>query len=513
VAIAGSSGGAFNRQAAAQRLLKLQAPRFMTWPAQEVLRMNAAGSHDLSQAQAQLGAATLASGGSAPPASSLTNVRVNNPAEDSNQVDQTTQSETAVAVSGSHVAVGFNDSQRSLLALTAATNLTGYAYSTDGGASFTDGGVLPNATGFINLGDPWLASDRGGNMFFGTLAIGGLNGNLDVAVAKSTDGGKTWGAPVPLVRPGPQVLYIGDKDAVTTGRDPDVASRDVVYAAWDDFTISPTAFSFGLAVAHSTDGGATWQVTHADTFTPGNGCTFTQYIGAQPIVDPASGTLFVAAEKIHVDDPNCVGLAPTFSEAIFKSTDGGKTFGPGVKIADVTPSFPNGLLELGPGQYMRNLEFPTLAFFGGALYASWNDGASGHSHIRLAKSTNGGASWSISPVTSGSDDELQPALSADTALHVIYYRRNPNRTLDVFDSDSTNGSTFTVSRVTTQSSPGVFTVPQFDPVIAFGYMGDYIANASDGTHQYFAWGDNRDTVTNWLWPNGRHDPNVYFAKR
>jgi hypothetical protein len=67
--------------------------------------------------------------------------------------------------------------------------------------------------------------------------------------------------------------------------------------------------------------------------------------------------------------------------------------------------------------------------------------------------------------------------------------------------------------VTTTSFPGVLTVPQFDPIIAFGYMGDYIANVSDGNRQYFAWGDNRDRVTNFLWPQGRNDPNVYFAKQ
>ena len=48
---------------------------------------------------------------------------------------------------------------------------------------------------------------------------------------------------------------------------------------------------------------------------------------------------------------------------------------------------------------------------------------------------------------------------------------------------------------------------------AFGYMGDYIANVSDGSHQYFAWGDNRNRVTNFLYPNGRADPDVFFAKQ
>ena len=85
-----------------------------------------------------------------------------------------------VTVSGANVAVGFNDSQTALLALTAGGDLTGYAYSTDGGASFTDGGALPNAPGFVNFGDPWLAHDRAGRMYFSNLALDGTSGNLDV---------------------------------------------------------------------------------------------------------------------------------------------------------------------------------------------------------------------------------------------------------------------------------------------------------------------------------------------
>jgi hypothetical protein len=42
---------------------------------------------------------------------------------------------------------------------------------------------------------------------------------------------------------------------------------------------------------------------------------------------------------------------------------------------------------------------------------------------------------------------------------------------------------------------------------------DYIGSATDGTNQYFAWGDNRDVVTNFMWTHGRHDPDVFFAKQ
>jgi hypothetical protein len=511
------------RQQFAQHLLKTEAAQLMTWPAQAFLRMQATGDRSLAGGIAgrqalPSGTAGAAAAGPAVPSANLPNVRVNNPALDTHQADQTTQSETTIAVAGSHVAVGYNDSQQTGLIFTAGSNLSGYSYSANGGKSFTDGGVLPNAPEFNNLGDPWMASSRNGTMYYSTLAGDNLNFNLDVAVARSTNGGTTWSAPVPVFRPPFAIAYSADKDALAVGPDPVMHARDNLYVAYDDFsldTVTGQAFN-GLPVARSTDGGRTWQLTYADKFIlPTTGCSFQQYIGATPIVDKLTGTLYVTAEKIAVNDPNCTGAPATFSEWIFKSTDGGKTFGPGVKIANVTPATPNGLLFLGPGRYARTIEFPSPAIRGGAIYVAWNDGGQGgHSHIRLATSTNGGSTWSVSFVTGGNGDEVQPALSADSqGLHLLYYHRYPNNTIDVLIGNSLNGTSFATKRVTSQPFRGTLTVPQFDPIIAQGYMGDYIANVGDGSHNYFAWGDNRNSVTDFLYPHGRNDPDVFFAKQ
>ena len=506
------------RQQFAQHILKTQMARFMTAPAQAALHMQATGNRQFTQGvvslppvRANIGKATAA----AIPSAHLRNVRVNNPALDTHQVDQTTQSETTIAVAGRKVAVGYNDSQQSLLSMTAGSNITGYSYSRNGGRTFTDGGTIPNGPELLNFGDPWMGSDRAGTMYYSTLAAEGFNGNLLVAVARSTNGGKTWSTPVPVFNPA--FPYFGDKDALAVGPNPTVTTRDNIYVAYDDsFFNLQTSQSFnGLPVARSTNGGRTWHLAYADKFLlPQRGCSFQQYIGATPIVDRPSGTLYVTAEKIAANDPHCNGAPPTFSEWIFKSTNGGQTFGPGVKIANVTPATPNGLLFLGPGRYMRTIEFPSPAIRGNKIYVAWNDGASGRSHIRLATSTNGGATWSVSFVTSGNGDEVQPALSADSSgLHLLYYHRNPNNTLDVLIGNSRNGTSFVTKRVNSQSFQGSLTIPQFDPIIAPGYMGDYIANVIHGSHDYFAWGDNRDRVTNFMYPNGRNDPDVFFARK
>jgi len=509
-----------SQQAFAQHLQQLGVDRFMTAPAQAALAMAAAGNRQLGPTgppgqgsdEPLVGAAKVAKSQAAIAGIGLNNVRVNNPSEDSHFIDQTTQSETTIGVHGSNVVVGFNDSQAALLALTAGADLTGYAYSTDGGSSFTDAGSLPNAPAFINLGDPWLGTDRSGNFYYSNLMIDGTTGDLDIGVAKSTNGGKTFAAPT-KVSPSNDLFYFGDKDALAVGPDPTTKTSDDIYVAWDDqFLDQNFNFFTGLPVARSTDGGQTWHVTYADKVPADTtGCSFTQYIGATPAVAP-SGTLYVAAEKISVDDPGCTGGTLTFSEVLFGSANGGQSF-VGHQIATVTET---GDLNLGPGMVMRNLEFPSIAVApNGTVYVAWNDGSSGNSNIRLAASTNNGYSWTRSWATQGTLDKVQPALSADgSGLHLIYYQRNTNNTLDVLAANSTNGgATFTTTRVTSVSFPGVFTDPQFDPIIAFGYMGDYIANVTNGSTRYYAWGDNRDKVTNFLWPQGRHDPNVYFARQ
>jgi hypothetical protein len=373
-------------------------------------------------------------------------------------------------------------------------------------------------------------------MYYSSLAIALLpnRAGIDIGVAKSTNGGRSWSTPTiasaslgDCFGSGDSsfCFYFADKDALTVGPAAGAKAKDVLYDSWDDFPCDQVNCYSGVPVARSSDGGQTWQVSYADKIPsfsvqcdPNTGqcanCTVQQYIGAAPSVDPKDGTLYVAIEKIMQVDTTCSGSVTTqFAEMIFKSTDGGQTFGPGVKIADVTSAV-NGLLELAPGKYMRDLELPTVALTNNALYVAWNDGASGSSHIRLAKSTDGGQTWSLSWATQGSNDELQPALSSDNAgLHLLYYQRNNDNTLDVLVANSQNGNGFVARRVTSVSFPGALTFPNFDPLIAWGYMGDYIANVSDGTHQYFAWGDNRNMVKTVLYPQGRNDPDVYFAKQ
>jgi hypothetical protein len=495
------------------RYLSAQAQRALAHVAGLDRRGIAFGEEEESRGVAKAAAAAPING-SAAPRLKLANVRVNNPAADRYQVDQTTQSETTLAVSGSKIAVGFNDSQHSLLFLTAGSNLTAYAYSTNGGKSFVDGGVVPNPSAFINIGDPWLASDRGGRFYYSTLTLNGTTGNGEVGVALSGNGGRTWTAPR-IVSPNDDGLfYFGDRESMTAGPSGRGSKTDNVYVTWDDFVFDPATNTnyTGLPIARSTNRGASWTLRYLDKITlDPSSCSFGQYFGAQPVVDRADGRLYVIAEKITVNDPQCQGAEPVINQVVFTSTNGGASFTGPVTIAPVTPSL---TISLGAGRLVRTAEFPTMAIFKGKLYLAWQDGTGGVNHIRLVSSANRGATWSAPTVLTTGLAEFQPALTADgQGLHLAFYQKNRGNTVDVVLSDSTNGTSWKSGKVTSVSFPGVFTAPQFDPIIAPGYMGDYIANVTDGRRTYLAWGDNRDVVKNFLWPSGRHDPDVFFAKR
>jgi hypothetical protein len=519
-------------QEIAQRILTVTGGKYMSPAAHGYLESVARNDRNVAPASVTTSggvplvpAAAPGAGAALVPLVGLPNVRVNNPAEDSHQTDQTTQSETSLAVSGTNVAVGFNDSQSGFFFLTAGGDLVGYAYSTDGGLTFTDGGVLPNGPGLVNVSDPWLASDSGGTMYFSVLSIDVTRGVL-VGFSRSTNGGKTWSPTAAIPPPPPlcsakgcgSIFYLADKDALTAG-----PGKGNVYDVWDDITYDPNTGNSlsGLPVAHSTNGGQSWTITYAAQKLlsgPGTGCSFSQFVGAQPLV--ASGVVYDVAEVVSSNDPLCAGAPVNLSEAVYFSKDGGATWSPGGVVPITSSTRGLGAFQLGTGMLMRNIEFPTLASFKGNVYVAWNDGGdgSGHSHIRLGQLNSLGQFASIANVTSGTRDEIQPALTADTAgLHLAYYQlsvaANGAGRVDVMMSNSTNGKSFSVRRVTSQSFPGVFTYPQFDPLVGPAYMGDYIAIADDGTHQYIAWGDNRDIITNFLWPQGRNDPDIFFAKQ
>lgn len=170
--------------------------------------------------------------------------------------------------------------------------MRGY-FSTDGGATW--GGVdlplpPPKTKSGLNFGsDPTLAFDSSNNLFYGYIVVhfgagNGINGT-EIAVARSTDGGKTYPS-VTFFDFENGANHFNDKPMITADANVNSPFRDHVYIAWD--AASGGSIGGGVRLARSADHGATFTSTRIDDpHGPG------QSIGASPSVGP-NGEVYVA---------------------------------------------------------------------------------------------------------------------------------------------------------------------------------------------------------------------------
>src|SRR5262245_7556956 len=229
------------------------------------------------------------------------------------------QSETSIAINPnnpSQIVGGSNEIFR--------LPMRGY-FSSDGGATW--GGVdlpLPppiSQNGFDFGSDPGVAWDLHGNAYYSYIVVffsagGSINGT-EMAVARSSDGGRSWTATF-FNRGGPG--QFNDKPMIAVDTNPSSPNANSVYVAWDTTANGKGGpSSSGVQLSHSTDGGQTFSTPRLISDT-GGGQRFG--IGADPFVGP-DGRVYVAWHDI--------------SNAILvrSSGDGGNTFG---SITTVAPT-------------------------------------------------------------------------------------------------------------------------------------------------------------------------------
>jgi hypothetical protein len=416
-----------------------------------------------------------------------------------------TQSETSSAWCGNSVVVGYNDSgafaRTAGVNFDAAWSFSSASYSSDGGRTFTDIGVLNPGTNPINFiaGDPVVVCTSPTQFYYSSIFASGEDsaGNFfnGVAVNISTDGGRTWSDPVAAVAK--DFSHAIDKPWIAA--DPGNASR--LYVTYTDFDFSglacPNDIRFAVEMVTSSDGGATWGtpvVVHAECYFAGG---FNSVQGSNPAV-AADGTVYVGYEFF----PSAV-----FNNEIHlaKSSDHGQTFVSDVKVSNTIPNGNFGLLESG----FRINEFPQVTVdrsrtaSRGTVYVSWSDGvnnivqdlpiffgAYAYPDVMISKSVDGGQTFSpelaVSPqspsFTGRGRDQFFPGLAVDRrgVVGLCYYdrRQNPlNLLIDRYCSVSQNhGATWQEQRVSFSNwVPAHFT----DGVINATYIGDYDALTSD----------------------------------
>jgi hypothetical protein len=504
--------------------------RWMSGPARRVLAFLNQHHGDTVKTQASMGPKTSSTAAPVLPALGP-NVRVNNPSGDGiGDPDMTTQSEASIAVSGPNIVVGYNDDGKSSPFFKAADNLTGYSWSHDGGATWQDA-ALPNPYPGINIGDPVVAADPAGNFYMASLEIDFAKRGLAVVVARSDDGGVTFSKPKPVS------IHTGfsftnrtfkevdaDKPWLTVGPNPNQPGGSIIYASWTEFfaVFSRHRASIGsrIMVSSSSDLGQTWSNPRAvdrERYVDRKKRRG-QFVNGSNLAVGPRGRLYVAWERFL--DPHRRGSYRLRQERVAHSVNTGRSFSTGKRIASPghvgrisAPLACGNTLWFGPSRLVRVQEFPVLATGpGGDVFLAYNGAnARGRPYIHVARSTDHGLTWSKKIVSHRG--AFMPAIGADpTGVDVTYYQRAGSGRLNVSMARSSDGVTYSRMAVSSTTFGVPFTLPPFDPNIAPCYMGDYNGAYRTNGVTYVAWGDNRDTVTNAFWPNGRIDPNVYFSK-
>jgi len=288
----------------------------------------------------------------------------------------------------------------------------------------------PPATGFAaqtrlgyTTGDQWepsIAADRFGHIYMLYPQYGGVPGcptcpSPTMILQISADHGATWSAPQQIAPPG-----TGQWDAQVTV---DPVDGRTVYAAWLQDGKSD------IAVAKSTDFGATWATVLADQTNAGTDKpilavrgpdVYVAYNHAQKVWVSASHNAGATFTAVNIN-PNAKlgwslagGGTVTPSGAIYfawagytqnggakgpvnlyisKSSDGGTTWTS--TLIDVSGAPPD-CSAYSCGWAFLGAQMTMTSDAGGALYALWNAGTAdkGPERIFFAKSTDGGTTWS-----------------------------------------------------------------------------------------------------------------------
>ena len=264
--------------------------------------------------------------------------------------------------------------------------------------------------GESGLADPLVGYDLKGHAF-----IGDMNGNSStstIALEVSSNGGKTWSAPVPSVE---YILAPGglvDKPWLQIDTTASSPYANALYISSAQFDLNNNN---QIPVSNSHDSGQTWETIAVapEQVSP----NINQFSDVTIGVD---GAVYVTWMSCTFKTGSCGGQTATFY--LVKSTDGGSTWTAPSAIftAQLVPdgchcsaygSLPN------TQEVMDNI--PVIGVDNstgrhkGNLYVTYYTWTGVYMQVRVAMSVDGGSTWNSSPVATASDqhDQFFPWLS------------------------------------------------------------------------------------------------------
>jgi hypothetical protein len=232
-----------------------------------------------------------------------------------------------------------------------ASNI-GFATSTDGGATFTNGflpGTTVNATPvgpYKRASDASVAFDaRHGVWLISYLGIVNPTGPVDVVVSRSTDGGLTWGNPVIINASG----HFNDKNWTACDNTSSSPFYGNCYTEYDDNTLGDL-----IQMSVSTDGGASWG---AGLPTGDNA----HGLGGQPLVQPNGNVV------VPIVGFNGGRGGGNFLMLSFTSNNGGASWSKAQMVARISFHHPAGGIRAGIPLPSGELDAA------GTVYLVWSD--------------------------------------------------------------------------------------------------------------------------------------------
>jgi hypothetical protein len=372
--------------------------------------------------------------------------------------------------------------------------LRGFSDYGDGGKYVSDGdpvivyGPKPAGSGFSYD----AAAGGGVRAYYAGLASyasGAAKGNQApelLTVSRSDDNGATWTAPV--VAASANGYTFNDKEAIWADRNPASPNFGRVYISWTQFRGIPGCAE-PVMFEYSTDGGTTW--SKPNQITPARNCGFGGRQGSTIRTDK-NGNVYLVWE-----DSDKAGSVIAFAV----SRDGGRTFSKPATVSSVTD-----IADPIPGSNFRTDSFPSVGIdqTNGNVYVAFATAASGTGQIVVARSTDGGQSWSNSaPLSAGGYAffqglDVSPGGRVDVgwqeqrSTSATTYGKG-NASIDSYYSKSTDGgATFSAPTKVTSASSDPAASAQND--LQRQFWGDYNTLVSVNGQAWFIYTDSRGGV-------------------
>ncbi len=353
--------------------------------------------------------------------------------------------------------------------------------------------ALPSYT----ANSPSIAIGNNGVAYLAYSGWGGSTTGFDIFFAKSTDGGRTWSAPI----------RVNDDVGGASQSEPSLAldALNNIYISWTDSRFGGQDVFF----AKSTDGGANFPLNVRV-----NDVTFSFQRESALVVDNQCVPPPCLIHAVWTDNRNFGGTGPDIYYA--NSTDGGITFNLNRRVNNDLTGAEQGhpAIAVGPDR---------------SVYAVWDDPRNGlrGTDIYFSYSRDLGNVWSSSfPVTDdpsiASQDNAALEVDASGAIYVVWADgRNPNTAPDIYASRSTNAGASFAANKKVNDDAGL--VMQSMPTLAV--RGGHVAAAwsdartsgSTGTDVYWAssadgltWGPSQRANDDALPANDQLSPTIGF---